>query len=240
MDDLWSWEIDKCSVTATAKNWYDDKNHGECIKGLGGKKKSKKEKKKELVFKIWLFLKCLPSNSPTNAPSMAVFHILTAIPHRVSTQASPEIHPGDLSCPALVLGHLPAPTLPKPWPIAAPAGHGRAQSASVSAVLRCNNLFPTFCRLAPWKETTRCANFPVCAPVAAGGAHLCPLSSAWPHFPHTLSELAHGEVKVGSSSYVQSPGKISSPQSSVYFSHCLTHGFGIMALLFTADSKIWV
>lgn len=50
------------------------------------------------------------------------------------------------------------------------------------------------------RKKTPCANFPVCA-------HLCPLSSAWPHFPHTLSELAHGEGKAGSSSYVQSPGK---------------------------------
>lgn len=184
-----------------------------------------------------MFLKFLPSNNPTNAPSMDVFHILTAIPHRVSTRASPEIHPGDLSCPALVLRHLPAPTLPEPWLIAA---HGRAQSASGSAILCCNNLFPTLCRLAPWKKITPCANFPVCAPVAAGGAHLCPLSSVWPHFPHLLSELAHRKVKVGSSSYVPSPGKISSPQSSVYFSHRLTRGFGIMALLFGADSKIWV
>lgn len=54
---------------------------------------------------------------------------------------------------------------------------------------------------------------------------------------HTLSELAHGGVKARSSSYVPSPGKISSPQGSVYFSHHLTHSFEIITLLFTADSK---
>jgi len=74
---------------------------------------------------------------------MALFCILTAIPHRISTQASShfEIHPGDLSCPALMLGHLAAPTT-HPSQGTADCSAGRAESASVSAFLHCKNPFP--------------------------------------------------------------------------------------------------
>lgn len=106
------WEVDKCTVTATAKDRYD-KNQSALDNLLRASRKRKKKKdKKESACKMWLFLKRLPSNRPTNAPTRALFHILMAIPHSVSTQASShsEIQPGDLSCPALMLGHLTAPT----------------------------------------------------------------------------------------------------------------------------------
>lgn len=81
---------------------------GQFIEGLRNKKKDQKQS----ACKIQLCLKCLPRNQQTNAPTMALFHTFPPIPHRVPTQATShsKIHPGDLSCPALMLRHLVAPT----------------------------------------------------------------------------------------------------------------------------------
>lgn len=83
---------------------------GQFIEGL--RNNNKKKDQKQSACKIRLFFKCLPRNQQTNAPTMALFHTFPPIPQRVPTQATShsEIHPGDLSCPALMLRHLVAPT----------------------------------------------------------------------------------------------------------------------------------
>lgn len=129
-----------------------------------------------------MFLSRLLSNRPTNAPTMALFHTLPAVPNCIST------HPGDLSCTALKLGHLAAPTV-QPYPSLSPVAE---QSTSVSSFPRCSKPFPQLLRLGTTEESDAMCQLPW-----LWASAWC--SSAWPRFPNT--EVADGEVKVRSRSY---------------------------------------
>lgn len=110
---------------------------------------------------------------------MALFRILTAISHGVSTQASSRsaIHPGDLSCPALMLGHLAAPTTPfpnlKPW---------WSKVHLFPLLYVAIRYSPSCFRLAWRKKAKWCANFLCCwfalvQPTSASWRHPCPSHS---------------------------------------------------------------
>lgn len=199
------WEVDKCTVTATAKNRYNDKNQFALDNLLRASRKRKKRDKKESVCKIWLFLKRLPSNRPTNAPTRALFHILMAIPHSVSTQAGShsEIHPGDLSCPALMLRHLMAPTTHPAQAVADCSTswlwHSKAHLFPPSYVA--TTCSPQLLSLGTKEENSLMCQFPslsasAVAPVLPTSAHSAPLDLTFPicHLSLLIKKSKLGQV----------------------------------------------
>lgn len=67
---------------------------------------------------------------------------------------------------------LPLHTLPEPWPIAALAGCGGAEIASVSAFLRCNNLFPPIALA--WREGRKQLDVPISFSLLLVSRWCCP------------------------------------------------------------------
>lgn len=184
------WEVDKCTVTATAKNRYNGKNQSALDNLLRASRKRKKKTRRNQFAKYDCFWNvCLATDQQMLQLGLYFifswqYHIAFQHKPALTLKSTLVTSAALLWCSGIL--RLPPHTLPKPWLIAVPVGCGIAKHICFRLPTLQRPVPPSCSHLAQRKNTAWCANFLLslprlshqCCPPLHTQCHLTSLSQS--------------------------------------------------------------